>query len=506
MDTPDRAKSRQGDGGLWNFPLNGLIIAVCIMFLSGCSGSGSTTFSAAPGSSPTPTPAPSPGPSPSPGPGPSPTPAPSYYSLSVTKNGVGTVTSTTGNINCGSICSANLTPASSITLTAVAANGYTFSGWSGPGISCAGTGPCTLNMTANRNVLATFTGGTTQILFEEHFDNPGPDLNYGFDFSHFGDTDRPWDREHLTTGGVNGGSAFRTISTFDSINPDGGTSYYFMKNFTGGLATHSRDFWVRQCMKYSEGFIDARIMRPINPKINYFVATNGGILNYLTTSGTFQARERVVGQNSGARADFFQPTASSGRVTNMVGTFQAGEVLVGQTSGASATFASYAPQWRNMQLNHFWHPGAVGDGSRGFGYQDLRWQDQTNGYYFPANNPLNQVQHTNFLVIQEHYNEWMCLETHIDMDQVPWLAEVYVTTAPGAATLAPGTTAMDSNGRRQFNDYLYIRFSNPVAPALEPGFGINWNEYGSYGGALPGDQVYFDEMVIATGKMGHPFQ
>lgn len=436
-----------------------------------------------------------------------PTPIPNSYTITINRNGVGTVTSTTGGINCGSVCSANVTPTTNVTLSAVAGSGFTFSGWSGTGISCPGTEMCTVTVNANQTVIATFTNSTTQILFEEHFDTPGTSLYYGFEYAKFGDSDpaRQWDREHLTSGGINGGSAFRTTSTFDSINPDGGTSYYFMKDFTGSLATYSRDFWVRQCMKYSEGFIDARILRPINPKINYFIATNGGILNYSMTSGAFQARERVLGQISGARADFFQPDASSSRVTNILGTFQTGETVVGQTSGARASFASYDPQWRNMQLNHFWHPGDVGDGSRGDGYQDLRWQDQTNGYYFPANNPLNEVRHTNFLILQEHYNEWMCIETHIDMDQVPWLAEIYVTTAPGAATLASGTTAIDTNNRRQFNDYLYIRFSNPVAPALEAGFGINWNEYGSYGGALLGDQVYFDEMIITTGKVGHPF-
>ena len=98
------------------------------------------------------------------------------------------------------------------------------------------------------------------------------------------------------------------------------------------------------------------------------------------------------------------------------------------------------------------------------------------------------------------------METHIDLDQVPWLVEIYVTTAPGAATLAAGTTAIDTNGRRQFNDYLYIRYSNPVGPALERGFGIGHNEYGAYGHANINDQIYLDEMVISTGKVGHPFR
>jgi endoglucanase len=48
-----------------------------------------------------------------------------------------------------------------VTLTAVAASGSTFAGWSG---ACSGTGTCTASMTAARNVTATFNtsgSGTT---------------------------------------------------------------------------------------------------------------------------------------------------------------------------------------------------------------------------------------------------------------------------------------------------------------------------------------------------------
>jgi hypothetical protein len=76
--------------------------------------------------------------------------------------GAGTVTSTPAGINCGSACSANFATGSSVTLTAVAASGSTFVGWSG---SCTGVGGCTLAMTASRTVTAVFntagdTGGT----------------------------------------------------------------------------------------------------------------------------------------------------------------------------------------------------------------------------------------------------------------------------------------------------------------------------------------------------------
>lgn len=77
-----------------------------------------------------------------------------YYSLSVTKSGSGTVTSTPAGINCGSACSASYASGTSVQLTASAASGYSFSGWSG---ACSGTAvSCTTSMTAARSVGASF--------------------------------------------------------------------------------------------------------------------------------------------------------------------------------------------------------------------------------------------------------------------------------------------------------------------------------------------------------------
>ena len=81
--------------------------------------------------------------------------------LIVTKGGTGagTVTSSPAGINCGSACSANFATGSSVTLTAVAASGSTFAGWTG---ECSGTGTCVLAMTASRSVTVVFntSGGT----------------------------------------------------------------------------------------------------------------------------------------------------------------------------------------------------------------------------------------------------------------------------------------------------------------------------------------------------------
>jgi endoglucanase len=86
------------------------------------------------------------------------------FALGVTRagTGTGTVGSTPSGINCGTSCTANYANNTSVTLTASAATGSTFAGWSG---SCTGTGNCVLSMTASRAVTATFnasggTGGT----------------------------------------------------------------------------------------------------------------------------------------------------------------------------------------------------------------------------------------------------------------------------------------------------------------------------------------------------------
>lgn len=75
------------------------------------------------------------------------------YALTVSMTGSGTVTSTPGGINCGSTCSASYTSGTSVTLSAAAASGYSFSGWGG---ACSGTGTCTVSMTVARSVSATF--------------------------------------------------------------------------------------------------------------------------------------------------------------------------------------------------------------------------------------------------------------------------------------------------------------------------------------------------------------
>jgi Divergent InlB B-repeat domain len=78
------------------------------------------------------------------------------YTLGVTHNGSGsgTVASDVGGIDCGFGCSANFDDGTVVTLTATAALGSRFTGWSGAG--CSGTGTCLVTMSAPRSVTAAF--------------------------------------------------------------------------------------------------------------------------------------------------------------------------------------------------------------------------------------------------------------------------------------------------------------------------------------------------------------
>ena len=81
------------------------------------------------------------------------------YNLTVTKkkvsSGNGTITSSDGTINCGSVCSRAYYHDTPVTLTATPAANSLFTGWSG---ACAGTGTCTITMNQAKAVSATFTG------------------------------------------------------------------------------------------------------------------------------------------------------------------------------------------------------------------------------------------------------------------------------------------------------------------------------------------------------------
>ncbi|HVK78221.1 MAG TPA: DUF4215 domain-containing protein [Kofleriaceae bacterium] len=75
------------------------------------------------------------------------------YTLDVSRNGTGTVTSSPSGINCGSDCTEDYVAGTLVTLTATPGSDRAFVGWSG---ACTGTGTCTVTMDAAKAVTATF--------------------------------------------------------------------------------------------------------------------------------------------------------------------------------------------------------------------------------------------------------------------------------------------------------------------------------------------------------------
>ena len=78
------------------------------------------------------------------------------YTLTVQKSGSGsgTVTSSPSGINCGSDCTETYNAGTIVTLTAMAASGSIFQGWSGSG--CSGTGTCAVTMETSKTLTAAF--------------------------------------------------------------------------------------------------------------------------------------------------------------------------------------------------------------------------------------------------------------------------------------------------------------------------------------------------------------
>jgi hypothetical protein len=81
------------------------------------------------------------------------------YTLTVTRAGTGsgTVTTNPAGIACGTTCAASFESGTLVTLHAEPDFNSTFTGWSG---ACSGTGDCTIEMSATKNVTATFVRKT----------------------------------------------------------------------------------------------------------------------------------------------------------------------------------------------------------------------------------------------------------------------------------------------------------------------------------------------------------
>jgi YVTN family beta-propeller protein len=82
------------------------------------------------------------------------------FMLSVVPSGTGsgTLTSSPSGIVCGGTCTASFQTGTQVTLSAVAASGSTFAGWSGGG--CSGDQSCSVTLGANTTINASFTANS----------------------------------------------------------------------------------------------------------------------------------------------------------------------------------------------------------------------------------------------------------------------------------------------------------------------------------------------------------
>jgi hypothetical protein len=94
--------------------------------------------------------------------------------------GNGTVTSSPPGIMCGEDCSEGYERGSEVTLTAGAAPGSVFAGWTG---ACSGSGPCDVTMDSPRGVTATFLTLATITIVQDSVPDDPQDFEFDTDLS-----------------------------------------------------------------------------------------------------------------------------------------------------------------------------------------------------------------------------------------------------------------------------------------------------------------------------------
>jgi phospholipase C len=87
-------------------------------------------------------------------------PSASSFQLSVTSAGGGSggLTSSPAGISCPATCTANFSSGTKVKLSATAGSGSFFAGWAG---ACTGSGACSVTLTADESVTATFNVSQT---------------------------------------------------------------------------------------------------------------------------------------------------------------------------------------------------------------------------------------------------------------------------------------------------------------------------------------------------------
>jgi len=146
------------------------------------------------------------------------TPSVTNYTLTVSTSGSGTVMSSPAGIDCGATCSASYASGTSVTLTAAAASGYSFSGWGG---DCSGTGTsCTVSVTAARSVTAAFSATTSNSAILT-WTPPATATNLSGYRLYYGTAPRTYLQPYGQ------GTDLGNVTTYTLLGLSNGTRYYF---------------------------------------------------------------------------------------------------------------------------------------------------------------------------------------------------------------------------------------------------------------------------------------
>jgi len=147
-------------------------------------------------------------------------------------------------------------------------------------------------------------------------------------------------------------------------------------------------------------------------------------------------------------------------------------------------------------LNLFWHSG--GD------WPPNAWSRlgielahySVIGGWVSANAEENLSRHTNYLLLREHHNRWICIRHHVDVDQTPWKHKYWVTTE-GSDDITEGSCRR-IDGRMEFNNFKYLDIEEDFDPAVCTliKYGAFVNESVGYG------IMHLDEFNISDSAVG----
>lgn len=306
--------------------------------------------------------------------------APATLTVGRVGAGTGTVTSTPAGINCGVTCTAGFVSGSTVVLTASAASGSTFAGWSGNG--CSGTGSCTVIVSSAQSVSATFnllSGGgcgeascmPAQGVYVSHFSGAGCSgtESYYLPYDGYGYACRTWD------GNGQCGTLHRTVTntsyryngTCYNAWPSGNTLSDFVTVYRGSGGGSPA-----VTLSVSRGGTGSGAVTSAPAGINCGATCNGSFTvgTTVTLAAAAVAGSTFVGWSGGGCFGTGSCTVALSSAQSVSATFN--------LSGGGGCGEAGCVQAQGTYVSHFSAPGCTGTESYylpydGYGYQCRSW-------------------------------------------------------------------------------------------------------------------------------------